>query len=113
MPDGAGLFVLTSDDELELFSRTRGRAFAEQRVDGNQTVAGEEPGILGTPCAPRWTIPRDDATAELMTTFYREMFQYGRPPAAALRAAQLSLLRSRRWRAPSYWAGFRIQGDWR
>jgi CHAT domain-containing protein len=33
-------------------------------------------------------------------------------PVAALRAAQVSLWRDKRWEAPYYWAGFVIQGDW-
>ncbi len=58
--------------------------------------------------------PVDDlATAELMTRFYRGMLKEGRPPAAALRAAQLEMSRSPRWRAPYYWAGFVLQGEWR
>jgi CHAT domain-containing protein len=55
----------------------------------------------------------DLATAELMTRFYRGMLKEGRPPAAALRAAQLEMSRSSRWRAPYYWAGFVVQGEWR
>lgn len=54
----------------------------------------------------------DRATAELMRLFYREMLQRGQTPAAALRTAQISL-REAGWRAPYYWAGFVLQGDWR
>jgi CHAT domain-containing protein len=58
--------------------------------------------------------PVDDlATAELMTRFYRGMLKEGRRPAAALRAAQLEMSRTSRWRAPYYWAGFVVQGEWR
>jgi CHAT domain-containing protein/tetratricopeptide (TPR) repeat protein len=55
----------------------------------------------------------DRATAELMRLFYREMLQGGRPPAAALRAAQAALRQRPGWRAPYFWAGFVLQGDWR
>ena len=34
-------------------------------------------------------------------------------PAAALRAAQLSMTKEKRWEAPYYWAGFVLQGEWR
>jgi CHAT domain-containing protein len=59
-----------------------------------------------------WPV-EDLATADLMTAFYRELLQNGRPPAAALRAAQLELLRRPDRAAPASWAGFVLQGDWR
>ena len=55
----------------------------------------------------------DRATAELMERFYRGIFADGLRPAAALRAAQRSMLRDVRWQAPYYWAGFFLQGEWR
>lgn len=54
----------------------------------------------------------DAATAELMTRFYDALLRRRLPAAAALRDAQLSLAREGRW-APSHWAGFVLQGDWR
>jgi CHAT domain-containing protein len=62
--------------------------------------------------ASLWPV-EDLATAELMTRFYRGMLKDGRPAAAALRAAQLEMSRSSQWRAPYYWAGFVLQGEWR
>jgi CHAT domain-containing protein len=53
------------------------------------------------------------ATAELMRHFYREMLRNKLSPAAALRAAQLSMTRDPRWHSPYYWAGFIIQGEYR
>jgi len=35
------------------------------------------------------------------------------PPAAALRRAQRAMLAHRKWKAPYYWAGFQLQGEWR
>lgn len=56
----------------------------------------------------------DEATAELMKRFYRHMLKEGRPAAAALRMAKSELRQARaEWRAPYFWAGFVIQGDWR
>lgn len=61
--------------------------------------------------ASLWRV-EDQATAALMTRFYRGLWIEGLKPAAALRAAQLSLQGERRWRDPYYWAGFVLQGDW-
>jgi CHAT domain-containing protein/tetratricopeptide (TPR) repeat protein len=55
----------------------------------------------------------DRGTAELMVRFYREMLSTGLSPSAALRAAQISMLRDPQWASPYYWAGMVLQGDWR
>jgi CHAT domain-containing protein len=47
-----------------------------------------------------------------MSRFYRGLLVEGRPPAAALRAAQLAIREDKRWRSPYYWSGFVLQGDW-
>ena len=57
-----------------------------------------------------WNVD-DRATARLMEVFYRRLLT-GRTPAAALREAQVALHRGPGWRAPYYWAGFVLQGDW-
>jgi CHAT domain-containing protein/predicted negative regulator of RcsB-dependent stress response len=62
--------------------------------------------------ASLWDV-RDEATAELMKRFYQKMLKDGQPPAAALRQAQISMLREKRWEAPYYWASFMLQGEWR
>jgi len=59
-----------------------------------------------------WSVD-DKATAELMVHFYRHMLGPERlTPAAALRAAKLEMRAEPRWRAPYFWAGFLLQGDW-
>lgn len=55
----------------------------------------------------------DEATAELMQRLYRHLFEDDLGPAAALRRAQLSMLREPRWQAPYYWAAFVSLGEWR
>lgn len=62
--------------------------------------------------ASLWRVD-DRATAELMKRFYRGMLQEKRRPAAALRAAQVSMLSEPRWSSPHYWAPFTIQGEWK
>ncbi|MCI0389801.1 MAG: tetratricopeptide repeat protein [Acidobacteria bacterium] len=59
-----------------------------------------------------WNV-NDRATADLMKRFYQGMLVKGLRPAAALRAAQIELLKLPEWRAPYYWAAFGLQGEWR
>jgi len=59
-----------------------------------------------------WAL-NDRATAELMARFYRKMLKDGLRPAAALRAAQVELSKHPQWKAPYFWAGFTLQGEWR
>lgn len=55
--------------------------------------------------------PVDDrAAAELMSRFYKTLASGNLKPAEALREAQRSLLKDRRWAHPYYWAAFAIQG---
>ena len=76
-----------------------------------------------TVAASLWKVP-DRITAELMLRFYRRLAA-GQPKDAALRGAQLSLIRDpvrvtnsrgelvmKNASAPYYWAAFQIYGDW-
>lgn len=58
-----------------------------------------------------WSVD-DQATTELMISFYRHLLSDDMPPAQALRTAQLELRADDRWSAPYYWAGFILLGDW-
>jgi CHAT domain-containing protein len=94
-------------------------------LSGCQTGLGEEirgEGLVGlvrgfmyagTPrvVASLWSV-EDRATAALMSEFYRRLLGSSRPPAEALRQAQLAIRAQPRWRHPFYWAGFAFQGDW-
>jgi CHAT domain-containing protein len=62
--------------------------------------------------ASLWDVA-DKSTAELMRRFYDGMLKEGLRPAAALRAAQVSMWKEKRWHAPYYWAGFVLQGEWK
>jgi len=92
-------------------------------LSGCQTALGQEirgEGLVGLARgfmyagAPRvvaslWNV-KDAATSELMQRFYRGLLQQRLAPAAALRAAQVSMWRDPRWSAPSQWAAFVLQG---
>jgi CHAT domain-containing protein len=58
-----------------------------------------------------WNV-NDKATAALMQRLYVEMLRQRKTPSAALRAAQIQLLRTRQWQSPYYWAAFVMQGEW-
>jgi CHAT domain-containing protein/tetratricopeptide (TPR) repeat protein len=62
--------------------------------------------------ASLWRID-DRATAEIMNRFYSAMLKDGLRPPAALRAAQVSMLKDKRWQSPHFWAAFTLQGEWR
>ncbi len=54
----------------------------------------------------------DEASAELMTKFYKKMLGEERlRPAAAFRAAQFEIWKEKRWHYPYYWAAFVLQGE--
>ncbi|MBV9925737.1 MAG: CHAT domain-containing protein [Acidobacteria bacterium] len=58
-----------------------------------------------------WDV-NDAATAELMARFYKAMLgKEHLSPAAALRAAQISVWQDERWRSPYYWSAFVLQGE--
>ncbi|MCG8463069.1 MAG: CHAT domain-containing protein [Holophagales bacterium] len=59
--------------------------------------------------ASSWKV-EDRATADLMFRFYRNL-RAGSRKDAALRSAQLGLLRSSEHAAPYYWASFQLYGD--
>lgn len=59
--------------------------------------------------ASMWSVD-DRATAALMTHFYHGIAVEGRPPAEALKQAQLRLRTNRQWRSPYFWGAFRVLG---
>jgi len=59
-----------------------------------------------------WNV-NDKATASLMQRLYTEMLRNNKTPAAALRAAQIEMLRTRQWQSPYFWAPFVMQGEWK
>lgn len=61
--------------------------------------------------ASLWRVD-DLATTLLMKKFYDRMLKRGMAPPAALREAQLELLKEKRWQSPYYWAPFVLHGEW-
>ena len=62
--------------------------------------------------ATLWKVD-DRATTQLMTQFYKGLFEEGLTASAALRKAKLSMWQQPRYRAPFFWAAFQLQGEYR
>ena len=92
-------------------------------LSGCQTALGQEvrsEGLVGLTrgfmyagapqvLASLWDV-RDRATAEFMSGFYQPLLRRHLVPEAALRAAQLAMMKDPRWSQPYYWAAFTMQG---
>jgi CHAT domain-containing protein len=107
------VFNLKLSAELVVLSACRTGLGKEVRGEG---LVGLTRGFMYAG-APRvvvslWSVS-DEATAELMARFYRGMLSEKLRPAAALRAAQISLMKESRWQSPFYWAAFTLQGEWK
>lgn len=107
------LYGLELGADLVVLSACRTALGREMRGEGLVGLTG---GFMHAG-APRvvvslWSVS-DRATAELMRRFYRGMLDGGLSPAAALRRAQLSLAAEPQWRAPYFWSGFVLLGEWR
>ncbi len=59
-----------------------------------------------------WSVA-DKSTADLMTDFYRRLLAGESSTSGALRAAQLSMIETKKYSAPFYWAPFVLVGDWK
>lgn len=58
-----------------------------------------------------WSVD-DDSTAQLMSSFYKNISN-GLMPSSALRHAQITMLQTQQYKSPYYWAAFQLQGDWK
>jgi CHAT domain-containing protein len=88
---------------------------ARGRVSAGEGVIGMTWALFVAGCpstvASEWKV-ETGSTARLMVAFHRGLrSRVGK--AAALREAQLTLLRSAEYRHPFYWAGFAMLGDGR
>jgi len=62
--------------------------------------------------ASLWPVD-DRASAAFMRAFYGALIGGGKRPQDALAEAQRQLRQNPRWRAPYFWSGYVLQGDWR
>ncbi len=62
--------------------------------------------------ASLWPVD-DRASVAFMRAFYAALLERGLRPQDALGAAQREMQANPRWKAPYYWSGYVLQGDWR
>ncbi len=107
------LYNLKLSAELVVLSACQTALGKEIRGEG---LVGLTRGFMyaGAPriVASLWQID-DRASAEFMKRFYQGMLGQKLRPAAALRAAQISMQNDKRWQAPHNWAAFTLQGEWK
>ncbi len=130
---GAGptdTFLLTYDDRLTLerlaelvgIRGARPEPLELLTLSACQTAAGDDRAALGlagvavkagarSALATLWSV-NDQASAELVGEFYRELQAPDVSRAEALRRAQISLLRDPSYRHPGYWAAFLLISNW-
>ena len=122
--------MLAYDGKLTMQSLSdtiRSRRYQDEPIEllvlsACQTAAGDDRAAMGlagvaiqsgahSALASLWFID-DEATAELVAEFYRQLKSGGLSRAEALRQAQLSLLGKEYFRHPAYWAPFLLLGNW-
>jgi CHAT domain-containing protein/Tfp pilus assembly protein PilF len=110
------IFGLTLNADLAVLSACETALGKNMRGEG---IVGLTRGFMyaGVPrvAVSLWKVD-DASTAELMRRFYDGMLNHQLSPAAALKAAQISIWNDKqnsRWSAPYFWAGFTLQGEWK
>jgi CHAT domain-containing protein len=123
-------FLLTFDDKLTMDRLERFMALGQYRdqpvelltLSACQTAAGDDRAALGlagvavkagarSVVATLWFI-NDQATAQLVIEFYRQLRDPDMSKAKALQQAQVQLLSDRRYQHPGYWSPFLLIGNW-
>lgn len=126
----ADTYLLTYDDRLTLdglaslvgIGETSAEPLELLTLSACQTAAGDDRAALGlagvavragarSALATLWSV-NDQASAELVAEFYRQLQHPEVSRAEALRRAQLRLLTDPSYRHPGYWAAFLLISNW-
>ena len=110
------------DSILQTRNLTQTEAIELLVLSACETAAGDERAALGlagmavragarSTVATLWAV-NDRSTAKLMSKFYQELTKKGISKAEAIRQAQLTLLHTREYRHPFYWAAYVLLGNW-
>ena len=128
--DVGGSYILTYDDRITVdqlgqyaaLSRNRDKPIELLTLSACQTAAGDDRAALGlagvaiksgarSALATLWAI-NDQASALLVTEFYRQLQDKNLSKAQALQRAQTKLMQNVRYRHPGYWSPFLLIGNW-
>ncbi len=123
-------FLLTYDgkltmdqlEELIKLGQFRAKPVELLTLSACQTALGDQRAALGlagvavkagarSVLASLWNV-NDEATAQLVVEFYRQLLNPLLSKAKALQNAQLSLLKQKKYAHPNYWAAFLLIGNW-
>jgi CHAT domain-containing protein len=124
-------FILTWDNRIDLnklnsLIKDRGsqlnKAINLLVLSACQTATGDDRAALGlagvavragarSTIASLWPVS-DEATQILMSNLYQKLVATNLDKAQSLQAAQQSLLRTKEYRAPFFWAPFILVGNW-
>ncbi|MGD8938956.1 MAG: CHAT domain-containing protein [Gammaproteobacteria bacterium] len=128
--DVDGSYILTYDDRITVdqlgqyaaLSRNRDKPIELLTLSACETAAGDDRAALGlagvavksgarSALATLWAI-NDQASALLVTEFYRQLQDKNLSKAQALQRAQTKLMQNVRYRHPGYWSPFLLIGNW-
>jgi CHAT domain-containing protein len=128
--DVAKSYILTYDNRITVdqlgqyaaLSRNRNKPIELLTLSACQTAAGDDRAALGlagvaiksgarSALATLWEI-NDQASAFLVTEFYRQLQDKRLSKAQALQQAQLNLMKNVRYRHPGFWSPFLLIGNW-
>lgn len=110
---GPDFFNLKLNSDLVVFGNLRASLSVQPQSGGLHGLhralayAGSPRLMVGI-----WPVTERVATT-FWTAFYRNLLVEKQRPAAALRAAQLQVMKEKKWASPYYWAAFGMYGDFR
>jgi CHAT domain-containing protein len=113
---------MTQLDQLMKQSASRQNPVELLSLSACETAVGDDRAALGlagvavkagarSALATLWSV-NDQASAELVIEFYKQLKKPNVTKAEALRTAQLMLLNDQRYHHPYYWSAFLLIGNW-
>ncbi len=128
--DAARSFLLAWDGKLQMaelaslvgVTRFRKQPLELLTLSACETAAGDERAALGlagvavrsgarSAVATLWSV-NDEASAALLSEFYRQLGDPAVSRARALQQAQVKVMQVHRWRHPGYWSAYLLISSW-